>query len=180
MVRDRADAILALAEMFRTYGFESASLATIEKHTGLGRGSLYHFFPGGKNDMARAVLDEVGAWFAREVYAPLREDGPPAARIEAMFTATGAYFRSRHLVCLFGAMAIGRERERFGDEIRGYFRDWIDALTVPLEQSGAREAGLLATDVVGGIQGALVLARALHDDDLFTRSLDRLQAQVIG
>jgi hypothetical protein len=29
----------------------------------LGKGSLYHFFPGGKEDMAKAVLDEVAVWF---------------------------------------------------------------------------------------------------------------------
>ena len=32
----------------------------IQQETGVGRGSLYHFFPEGKTDMARAVLDQVG------------------------------------------------------------------------------------------------------------------------
>ena len=49
ILTSRADARPALAEAFRQYGFEGASLSMLSEATGLGNGSLYHFFPGGKD-----------------------------------------------------------------------------------------------------------------------------------
>ena len=66
-IAERPDAVLALANTFRLHGFEGASLSVISAETGLGKGSLYNFFPGGKEEMARAVLDEVNTWFRTRV-----------------------------------------------------------------------------------------------------------------
>lgn len=68
---DRASAISALAEAFREHGFEGATLATLSKATGLGKGSLYNFFPGGKEEMMDAVLENIDGWFANAIFAPL-------------------------------------------------------------------------------------------------------------
>ena len=54
MVAERADTLPGLAEAFREHGYAGASLSVIGEATGLGRGSLYHFFPGGKREMAEA------------------------------------------------------------------------------------------------------------------------------
>ena len=78
-LNERRDVIPLIAEVFREFGYEGSSLSRITEKTGLGKGSLYHFFPGGKEDMAKAVLDEVDAWFEREVFEPLRNDAPEAA-----------------------------------------------------------------------------------------------------
>jgi AcrR family transcriptional regulator len=166
---ERAEVVLALATAFRVHGYEGASLAAITSRTGLGKGSLYHFFPGGKEDMARAVLDEVDDWFRREVYEPLRAEGPRSERLAAMFAAVENYFASRHLVCLFAAFALGQERDRFAERIRAYFAEWVAALSTVLPEDDA-------TDTVATIQGALVLARAMDDPALFTHVLRRLSA----
>ena len=48
IIAERNDAIPALGEVFRELGFEGASLSEITNRTGLGKGSLYHFFPARK------------------------------------------------------------------------------------------------------------------------------------
>ena len=63
VVTEGADVLPALGEVFREHGFEGASLSVIGKRTGLGKGSLYHFFPGGKEEMAAAVLTEIDGRF---------------------------------------------------------------------------------------------------------------------
>lgn len=169
----RSDAVLALATAFRRHGYAAASLTSISEHTGLGKGSLYHFFPGGKADMAAAVLEQVGDWFEREVYQPLRSEGPAADRVNTMVDAVEDYFVSRHLVCLFAVFAIGHEQELFAERLRRYFADWIDALTEAL--GGRREP---ATEAVATIQGSLVLARALNDETVFRAGMTRLRASL--
>eukprot|EP01133_Synstelium_polycarpum_P027257 gene27257-32847_t len=93
-IAERADIVPVLAEIFREYGFEGASLAVIGDKTGLGRGSLYHFFPGGKEEMATAVLHHIDTWFEDRIYHPLRESDDPAAAINAMCRAVSDYFHS--------------------------------------------------------------------------------------
>src|ERR1700722_3074273 len=161
VMTDRSAAIPALAEAFRAYGFEGASLAQLCAATGLGKGSLYHFFPGGKDEMAAAVLADVDAWFAGAIFEPLRNApaGDPAA-ISAMFDAVVEYFRSGRRVCLPGAFALGEERDRFAEVIRGYFEQWIESLATALGSAGPgeRAARAGAIEVVAAIQGGIVLS----------------------
>ena len=180
-VTERADVLPALSEVFREHGFEGASLALIGQRTGLGKGSLYHFFPGGKEEMAAAVLAEIDGWFEQHVFRPLREDDPQRAMPE-MIRSVGAYFRSSGRVCLVGAFALGDVRDRFADAIRSYFAAWIEALAQALVRAGRGEAVARdrAEEAVAAIQGALVLARALDDTDAFRRSLARIEARLLA
>jgi TetR/AcrR family transcriptional regulator, lmrAB and yxaGH operons repressor len=179
-VAERADALPALAEVFREHGYEGASLSLISEATGLGKGSLYHFFPGGKEEMAAAVLAEVDAWFRTRVFAPLREAGRPEDGVAAMLDAVDGYFRSGRRVCLVGAFALGDARDRFAGEVRGYFAEWIEALAEALTRGGrdAASAAGLAEEVVAGVQGALVLARALDEPGAFARAIERLRRRL--
>ncbi|MGL5792847.1 MAG: TetR/AcrR family transcriptional regulator [Waterburya sp.] len=45
---DKDKAITAIAELFREHGYHGTSYSQIIKTSGLGKGSLYHYFPGGK------------------------------------------------------------------------------------------------------------------------------------
>ncbi|WP_395407212.1 TetR/AcrR family transcriptional regulator [Pseudoduganella sp. UC29_106] len=182
VIAEREDVVPLLAEVFRTYGFEGASLARITEGTRLGKGSIYHFFPGGKEEMAAAVLAEIDDWFRRHVFEPLRESADAAGGIAAMFDEVGRYFLSGRKVCLVGVFALGNERDRFAERVRDYFAAWIDALAAALIRAGrnAEDARALAEEVVGGIQGALVLARAFDRTDMFTATLDRLRARLLA
>ncbi len=165
-VLGRADAVRALAGVFRRRGFASASLSVIQQEAGIGRGSLYHFFPGGKSDMARAVLDEVALWFEERVFSPLRSAEDAAQAIEAMTREVSEYFTSRQRVCLFAAMTLGEEQDAFAEPVRQYFSDWVEALTTTLLAGGLarNDAADRALDAVATIQGGLILARAYEDD----------------
>ncbi|MFG1419807.1 TetR/AcrR family transcriptional regulator [Xanthobacter sp. V0B-10] len=182
IVMEREDVLPALAEVFREHGFEGASLTAITAATGLGKGSLYHFFPGGKEEMAASVLQEIDGWFEAHVFSPLREEEDAPAAIRAMLERVDAYFRSGRRVCLVGVFALGEVRDRFSQRVQGYFAAWRDALRAALRRAGIAdaEAAERAEDAVLAIQGALTLARALHDPEVFTRSLARLERRLLA
>src|ERR1700751_5210773 len=94
IVSKGADLLAALAEVFREHGYEGASIALISERTGLGKGSLYHFFPGGKEEMGATVLSASEAWFTTKVFAPLQWDPDREAAIDQMFRAVSEYFDS--------------------------------------------------------------------------------------
>jgi TetR/AcrR family transcriptional repressor of lmrAB and yxaGH operons len=102
-VATRPDIIPALAEVFREHGYEGASLALLGDATGLGKGSLYHFFPNGKEEMAAAVLDAIDGWFRDNIFSLLRRaDACPRAR-----RCAGVLARARPHKDAIGSMTLG-------------------------------------------------------------------------
>ncbi len=176
-VHEKADTIPLIAEAFRALGYEGATFSRITARTGLSKGSLYHFFPGGKEEMAAAVLDHIQNWFEREIFTPLERDEPDMA-LGAMWAAVDTYFYGGGRVCIVGVFALDETRDRFAQAIHAYFVRWMDTLAAALGRAGLGEvrARVQAEAVVSGIQGALVLARAVNEPEVFTRMLAQLRA----
>ena len=141
-----------------------------------------HFFPGGKEDMAAAVLAEIDGWFATRIFKPLREEADAARAIADMLKAVEVYFKSGRRVCLVGALALNDSRDLFAPRIRGYFAAWTEALESALIRAGhgPKKARGRAEETLATIQGALVLGRALHDPAVFPRILARLKKRLVG
>lgn len=176
----RDELIAAIAEVFRAHGYAGASLSLITEATGLGKGSLYNFFPGGKDEMAAAVLAHIDRWFENEVFSPLRKAERPLEGIGRMIAATDAYFQSGRRVCLVGAFALDDARDRFAVEIGSYFGRWVSDLAAALQRAGWQEAEALrlAEESVGAIQGALTLARAFDNPGVFSRTMASIRERL--
>jgi AcrR family transcriptional regulator len=181
-VSGRNDILPLLAEVFRAHGYEGATLSLISDATGLGKGSLYHFFPGGKQQMAVEVLAEIDGWFEANVFAPLRESREPTRAIIAMIDNVDVYFRSGRRICLVGVIALGSSRDMFVDQVKGYFVDWKEALAGTLRRAGlsASAARLRAEEALVAIQGALILARAEDDSGVFRRAMADLKTRLLA
>lgn len=178
---DRASALPALAEAFREHGFEGATLAVLSKATGLGKGSLYNFFPGGKEEMMEAVLENIDGWFVNTIFSQLEQAIDPATAIAAMFDDVTAYFRSGQRICVVGCLGLSSAGEAFAGKVKGYFARWVSALAHCLEKGRvpAKSASDLAEEAVSGIQGAIVLARALGEEASFLRTIHRLRSRLL-
>lgn len=175
-VFERSDVIPLVAEVFRELGYEGTSMSAITTRTSLSKGSLYHFFPGGKEEMAREVLAHVDRWFADHVFEPLEGPNPQRA-VALMWDSVDAYFRSGRRMCLVGVFSLDETRDRFAAPIGMYFRRWIAALAGALARCGMNDAvaNRLAEETVVSVQGALTVARALGDSNVFKRTLERLR-----
>jgi AcrR family transcriptional regulator len=180
-VAERADILPRLAEVFRAHGYEGATLSLLGEASGLGKGSLYHFFPGGKEQMAAEVLTEIDAWFEAHVFVPLLKSDDPRRAIADMLDSTEAYFWSGKRVCLIGVVALGVARDSFAEQVHSYFKRWGDALTSALKRMGMTSAVARrkSEDALLVIQGALVLARALNDPKVFTRATSDLKDRLL-
>jgi AcrR family transcriptional regulator len=180
-VTERAELLIQLSEVFRAHGYEGATLALISQATGLGKGSLYNYFPGGKEQMAEEVLAAIDQWFVDHIYKPLRTTSDPAKGIADMFTAVDSYFRSGQRVCLVGVIALGASRDIFGEKVKVYFAGWVDALATALRRLGDERAVARrkSEQAVLEIQGALVLARAFDDPKLFARAIEESERRLM-
>ena len=178
----REAAVDRLLGAFRRYGYDAASLAQLSNATGLGRSSLYHYFPDGKQEMARAVLDRVDAWITESVLSPLKASGKPERRLNQVIVSLDNYYSGGAEACLLGNFAVGEARVIFHDRLSTAFCRLIEGLALLAREKGmlAREARQRAEDAVARIQGALVLSRALGDPEPFRRVLKQLPRDLLG
>lgn len=159
--------------VFRTYGYEGATLARISDSTGLGRASLYHYFPGGKDEMAREVLSVAQNWLTANVIAPLQGPGSPHGRIRTMLQNLRAGYRDGEASCVVNLLGVGEAGEKFRGDLSATAELWIGGIESLLRGAGVTPARARrsAVDTVVRIEGALVVARAIGDTSVFTRTL---------
>jgi AcrR family transcriptional regulator len=178
----RDQVIDKLMLVVRRSGYDGASLAELSKATGLGKSSLYHHFPNGKDDMVRAVLEHLEAQLRESVFVPLRTPGPAQRRVEAMVETIDDYYRGGREACVLGNLVLGTSRTRFRRQLQAIFDEWIEALSSALIDAGLSRqiARARAEDAVIRIEGALVLAGAMGDVSLFQRSLKQMPSDLLA
>ncbi|RBP44430.1 TetR family transcriptional regulator [Roseimicrobium gellanilyticum] len=172
----REDVVRRLLGVFRQHGYEGASLTMIAKDVGLQKASLYHLFPGGKEEMAQAVLDGVSDSLERKILAPLRGAGTPVQRLKDMTDRVCAFYGQGSHSCIFDTLSLGGGDNPFLKGIGKAMNAWARALAGLAREHGA--TGAVAREraerVLVTIQGTLVLARCMEDPKVFIRGLQTL------
>lgn len=167
---------------FRRHGYDAASLGQLSSATGLGRSSLYHYFPGGKEEMAQAVFDRVEAWAADAVVAPMVGPGTPERRLAQVIAALDGFYGGGMEACLFGNLVVGDARTLFQDRLTRAFKNWIEGFAALAREHGISpaKAQQRAEDAVVRIQGSLVVSRGLGEPGPFRRVLKALPKDLLG
>lgn len=178
----REEVVLRLLAVFQKHGYDGASLADLSKATGLGKSSLYHYFPGGKADMARAVVGRVNRWLVETAIQPLKAPGKPARRLARMLDALDSFYSGGRKCCVLGNLVVGSARGLVQAELKAAFELWIGALADLAAESGIprAQARERAEDAVAMIEGALVVAGGRDDPAPFRRALRHIPEQLLG
>lgn len=170
-----------LIQVFRTYGFEGASLSRISEATGLQRASLYHRFPGGKEEMAEAVLARAAQWLGQHALRPLEGPGDPPTRLKRMTRSLREFYESGEKSCLLDALSFDDATSNVHNHIHDAIEYWVSSLTRIAREVGlsAAEARRWGEDTVIRVQGALVFARATGKTAAFERILREVPASLM-
>jgi TetR/AcrR family transcriptional regulator, lmrAB and yxaGH operons repressor len=178
----REQVVERLMRAIRRFGYDGASLAELSKATGLGKSSLYHYFPAGKDDMVRAVLDHLEDQLRETLFVPLRAPGPVRERLAQMVETLDEFYRGGREACVLGNLVLGTSRTRFRRQLASIFEQWIDAIAAALVDGGvsAPLARARAEDAVLRIEGALILAGAMNDVAYFGRSLQQMPGDLLA
>lgn len=178
----RDEVVDRLMLVLRRRGYDGASLTELARATGLGKSSLYHYFPQGKDDMVREVLDRLEQQLRESLFTPLSGSGTPRRRLEAMVDALDAFYRGGREACVLANLVLGATRRRFHKQLGRIFGEWVDAIAGALVDAGLPRAlaRTRAEDAVIRIEGALVLAGALDDVSVFGRAIRQLPAELLA
>ena len=82
LTRDRI--MVATNELFRRHGYNGTSLSQISHASGATIGSIYHFFPGGKEALALAVIDATGDVYRELFESIVAEAESPQDRVHRL------------------------------------------------------------------------------------------------
>jgi TetR/AcrR family transcriptional repressor of lmrAB and yxaGH operons len=178
----RDEVLQRLTEVFRRVGYEGATLSELSKATGLHRASLYYHFPGGKEEMAHAVLEDLGAIVRTTILGPLQAEGNPEKRLKKMMDAVDAFYAGGKLNCLTGLFALSSAHDLFQTEIGGAIEMWVKALAAIAVEAGAKPtaARARAESWLTQLQGSLIMTRGMGNDASFKRVLKSLPDLILG
>ena len=171
-----------LSATFREVGYEAASLALLAESTGLKKASLYHRFPGGKEQMGLEVLLEAGRWLGEHVLKRLAGEGTPRERIAAMTRELDSFYQGGKQACLLNLLSSPiSEDSPFKATIRQMFEAFVEAVASVIAETGcpASVAHERAERALVLIQGSLVLARGLGSTEPFRKALAALPDELL-
>jgi len=168
--RDRI--VTAAGELFRRQGYNGTGLKDVVGAAGATIGSLYHFFPGGKGQLAAAVITESGAAY-QQLWEMIADESTGAAdAIANFFAGAGDALAEGDYVdcCPIGTVAaeIASTDEQLRATADAVFRGWTEAVAARLRGDGlpADAAVELGGTIVAALQGAFLLARCRRDSHL--------------
>jgi TetR/AcrR family transcriptional regulator, lmrAB and yxaGH operons repressor len=178
----KADLTLELLQLFRDHGYEGTTLSRIAQATGLGKASLYHHFPKGKEEMAAAVIRHLAGWYATHLLKPLQGSGSAPDRLTRMTQTLATFYDQGQQPCIFAIFALGGARDQFQAPVRQIMRIWTESLATVLVDAGIPKpiAYQRAEDAIVRIQGSLVLAQAMGDTGPFQRVLKDLPSCLLA
>lgn len=170
-----------LAGVFRTAGFEGASLGALAEGAGLRRASLYHRFPDGKAQMAEAVMGRVKERFARAL-DPMTSDPDVRAGIVESGRRISEIYADGTLPCVLDTLTLSGAPEGVRASATAITTAWIDAMAAAARRGGldGAAARLAAEEAFVRIEGSLVLARLRGDPTPFRRAIADLPQSLLG
>ena len=177
-VRERM--VASAVDLLARHGLQATSFSEVLDHSGAPRGSIYHHFPEGKEQMIGSALDLAGG---RAIELLDRKAGAPAEEVATWFLHIWREVLIRgkfEAGCAVLAVAVAAESPELLDQTARVFRTWRQRLAELLEQGGLQpgDAQRFAATLVASSEGAVVLARAEQSLEPFELVAEQLLDQV--
>jgi AcrR family transcriptional regulator len=159
------------AELFRRQGFAGTGVKQIVAEASAPFGSLYHFFPGGKEQLGEEVIRWSGGVYALLIDAFFRPGQDPVAATREFFAAAALTLRESDYAdaCPIATVAleVSSTNEPLRQACADVFNAWVDSATERLVERGLarKRSRALAISMIASLEGAFVLSRALRSTE---------------
>lgn len=177
----RQRVVVAAAEMLARHGLNATSIREMAKRAGAPLGSTYHHFPGGKQQVVAEAVAFAGAHAGAGLDHHLQA-GPVAGVRGFLAMWRDILVQSDfHVGCPVMAAAVEEPIDDIGEEVllaaARVFSDWESKLVASMEAQGRdhESASELATLIVAGVEGAIVLCRAQRNIASFDKVAKQLE-----
>jgi AcrR family transcriptional regulator len=162
------------AELFRRQGYNATGIKQIVTEAQAPFGSIYHFFPGGKEALGAEAIRTSGATYEQLIPAVFDPAPDLVTGVRDFFAGAAAHLEETDYAdaCPIATVAleVSSSSETLREACAEVFQSWIAAGAARYEAAGITEerARELTIAMLCALEGAFVLARA-------TRSTTPLQ-----
>ena len=171
MTTTRDQIIDTTSDLMESQGYHATGLNQIVAESGAPKGSLYHYFPGGKEEMAVEAIDRTGRLLEERIRANLPPGVAPAEALRdfahtiAFHIEASGYRAGGPLTAV--AMETATNSERLNHACRDAFERVITAFAERLVTEGtpAERARGLSVFVTAAFEGGIILSRTYHSGD---------------
>ena len=159
----------ASRELFMQRGYAASGLKDISRAGTAPIGSLYHFFPGGKEELASETLRSAGAAYQALVEAVFDGEAGIVDAIAACYDGAAETLRTTDYAdaCPIATVAleVASTNETLRQVTAEVFEAWIDSAATRLERGGVdpTRCRALAIVVIAALEGGFLLSRAAKD-----------------
>jgi AcrR family transcriptional regulator len=168
--------IVQAAQSLASKGLQRTSFSEVLEASGAPRGSLYHHFPGGKDELVLAALDVAGAWAMQQLESAPTKTANQVA--EAFLDLWGGVLARSdfNAGCAVAAVTVAADAPDLVARAAAIFRDWRARVAAQFVRVGvdAARAAQWATLLIAACEGAVLLARAEKSMEPFERTADML------
>jgi AcrR family transcriptional regulator len=171
MSSTRARIIDTSAELFRAQGYAATGVKQIVTAAQAPFGSLYHFFPGGKEQLGAEAVRTSGAIYAQLIPAVLDPAPDPVTGIRNFFSGAAEHLRETDYAdaCPIATVAleVSSSSETMRQACAEVFESWIAAGAQRFERAGLDRATAreMTIAMLAALEGAFVLARAARSTE---------------
>ena len=154
------------AELFRRQGYVATGVKQIVTEAGAPFGSLYHFFPGGKEQLGAETIRTSGALYEQLIPAVFDHAPAPIEGVRMFFAGAAAHLEDTDYedACPIATVAleVSSSSEPMRIACAEVFNSWIEAGTTRFQDAGLARATAreLTIAMLAALEGAFVLARA--------------------
>lgn len=156
------------AELFRRHGYTGTGLKQIVASANAPFGSVYHHFPGGKEQLGEEVIRRSGRMYLEIVAASLSFDADPVTAVRRSFGAAATVLEETGWVDACPIATVALEVSSTSEPLRvacaEVFAGWIHSAAGWFQAAGIAEpaARHLALAFIELLEGAFVLSRAMR------------------
>jgi AcrR family transcriptional regulator len=171
----------AAVDLLQRQGYHGTGLNELLERSEAPRGSLYHYFPGGKEQIGAEAIDRAGDQGAAAIAHLLRTKPTTADAVDALAGLLAAGLEAsgfeRGCPVATTALEVTPRSEPIRAAVRASFDRWLAPLREHLEAAGfdPEEAAGRADLTIAALEGALVLARARQNADVLREAGRRLR-----
>jgi TetR/AcrR family transcriptional repressor of lmrAB and yxaGH operons len=170
--------IEATIELMRGSGLSGAGINEIVRASDAPKGSVYHFFPNGKQQIVSEALDVYSPRVMRFIEEAMSGARSNPARVRRLFEAfaqrvEGADFR-KSCACGTVCLDLDNEQEALRAVVEAAFRRWAELIARHIDLGNARRSRAFACLVLTAIEGAYIRSRAERSGHPFREAGDLL------
>ena len=161
----------ATATFFRRQGYTGTGMKQILAAANAPFGSLYHFFPGGKEQLGGEVIRRSGRMYGQLFEAIMGASPDVAAGVGDFFTGVAETLRQTDYAdaCPIATVAleVASTSEPLRQATAEVFESWIAAAATRFRAAGIPrgKARGLAVSTLAALEGAFVLSRAMRSTE---------------